>query len=698
MKKRVGTNIILSIGISIIWTYFCYSQMICNADDAATYTYFYQLYELGVGKSGIKEYLNPWFFSSFLAYKLGFGNTGIESSLIYLAIWYGICIFLTLYMIGGKEAFSWQILLASFILLPSSMTNKYHLTAIISTLMMIILCKGYIQQKKIWKLLFANLIGVYTILFSNDKMLFVLFLLSSIVLYVFIYILQKNSNFTKVILSILVLFVFFTVLKMFDFIHILKNGQPALDAWNGYGGSDYFRWTDIQTLFEKGIPSIFINFLQQWNVSPEGGVVQVNSFIWGVRIVLVLAAMGVLCLRWKQILKEGIDKLDFVDAVCTICTTSILLINASNGMLKYYELDNTPFGRYSAICWYLSVILLVRWLGEIFVRSKKNEKNNCFLISLICILAIIGNLEPTYFVKTEKIENDSVQDIDYLYQKSCKYGLADLWASHPITAYTNGEITVLPIWLRDDEKLDVNSCVYSDGGNQFNFFIEDKSYSLTLSKEEIDRVRGDYIDMYTNQDTIYLYDYDIRFIPKILAEVVGEDYSITEDLTYNIDLPVGTNRVEFTISNRDNIQLSLAENSNVRAFESSVKGENIIYADITCLQNTQVALTVSRKSDEYTGLRKIDVRRVYAAVDINENRIYLEPGNYIVTLCGENLTDALIKWDSDDITQITNGNLKRKYLVKITEPKTINFTNITQDVKIDRVYYENEVLFDIDEE
>lgn len=108
---------------------------------------------------------------------------------------------------------------------------------------------------------------------------------------------------------------------------------------------------------------------------------------------------------------------------------------------------------------------------------------------------------------------------------------------------------------------------------------------------------------------IYLYDYDIRFNTDIVMDTAGTGYELTDTITYYLDLPVGTSRIEITTPQKDNLLLAVKDNEEIVDIKVENKGEDIVAVEITCLQNTQIALSLGREEDILTELYKIEIKR-----------------------------------------------------------------------------------------
>ena len=338
MKKKYCIMPLILI-LSICLTYILYIQCIVNADEAGTYVYMYNYFELGNMKLTLKDYLNPWFYCSAIAYLFNIGGSGSTVSIAYLVVWYGIAVFLTLTLIMYNTQDKWLLALACFILLPYELTNKYHMIAAVVTLFSLWGMQYYRDYRKKWVLCAMAMVTLYTLLLTNDRVILVLFVFTTAVIYYGIIILQDKDKHKYLYAIVLFIALGAMILKSVDVINTQFLGKELgiTDAWAGYGGSDYLTWTDIHTLFDKGIPSFLSCLFIQWNIPIEGGMIQFNSFYWIIRMGIALLAIVALISRWVEIVKKGIKNVALLDSLSVICVTVVSCINMLNGMIWYYD-------------------------------------------------------------------------------------------------------------------------------------------------------------------------------------------------------------------------------------------------------------------------------------------------------------------------------------------------------------------------
>ncbi len=702
MKKRKYIMMAIMIGLSVVLAYLQFVQAGCNSDDAGTYVYMYNFFELGNKSLSLINYLNPWFYSSAAAYLLNIGGNGAFSSLVYLSVWYGLAIFFTFLMTMNKRESKWMLALVVFILLPYRQTNKYHMLAALTTLFSIWALQCYKDTGKKWILSVVVFIALYSFVFTDDRLLLLVFLFATGIVYFAILLFQDQIKRKYLYMVAFGVILAVGAMNCVDIIagKLLGHETGISGVLGGYGGADYFNWIDVETFFLKGIPSVIGSLFIQWNIPVQGGMIQMKSFFWLIRIIIVCLALAALFDRWKEIIRKGIRSVELLDALSVVCTTVVLGVNVLNGMVQYYSVTNAPMNRYASVCWFLLVVILVRWLDERLegIMIYPNVSNNVFL-GVIFILLTIGYMNPV-LAPDEDIANRACSvELDYLkaHGETYKYGLGSYWKANSITAATNAEYVVCTGKI-DEEELSCSKKdgFYSDGGNYFNYIVSDFGSEMTVSPENIERVRGDYTDIYSNGDTIYMYDYDIRFDTMVIMDTAGIGYELTDTIVYNIDLPIGTSRIEVTTEAKENLVLEILDNPDITNIKIGTKGDNIATAEVTCLQNTQIGFSVGRREDIPTQLYKVEVKRTAGAVcvDVECTALPLNEGSYIITFSGEDLKDMKVNWNVDgDVTQLTNGRIKRRYLVRNSGKQNVEYEIIPNGAAVDLVYYENEDLF-----
>ena len=81
-------------------------------------------------------------------------------------------------------------------------------------------------------------------------------------------------------------------------------------------------------------------------------------------------------------------------------------------------------------------------------------------------------------------------------------------------------------------------------------------------------------------------------------------------------------------------------------------------------------------------------------MDEGQTALPLNDGSYIVTFSGEDLKGMKVNWKVDgEVTQLTDGRIKRRYLVRVLGNQNVEYEVILNGAVVDSVYYENEDLF-----
>ena len=717
-KNTKYCDIVIIFIITALLAGCFYVSALFNTDDAGTYLMYYKEYNLGAVKCSVKEMLEPTFWISRLLFLFNTTANGARIVIAGLTFWYSICIFLTfLLMRKSCESNLWLYGLATFILLPYEGTNQYHLVAAAFSLLILLFFFNFQSTRNYCCLIIAAMVFVYGILFLSDRISLLLYTLIPMVIYAIIKCVQDSEKRYKLYIGALILAVLTVLIKAIDIIIKAVSGNQSglLGAWSGYGGESYLTWIDIYDLFDKGIPAFFECLRIQYNIPMNGGMIQINSFYWIIRMIIVGLMLIAITDRWYHIFKHGLNRINCVDSVTTITVTSNVLVNVFNGIIKYYSISETPMNRYASVVWFLLVIILVRWIQEKYheISIYANGKitiNSSTMLGFIFLFLIVGYMEPIYLGRDSETTDACWSEWNYLKeQDGYNYGIGSFWRSTPIIAMTNGEYNTCAGWISVDEQdpdklvLKCNDVkeLYEDGSNQFNYIISAVGLESTMNQENIERLWGDYekkqyIDNDRSNSIIYLYDYDIRFEPKVIMESVGTDYELIDPIEYYFDFPVGTNRIEMRVGNSSNFNLNVVDNPDISDVSITLVGDNKIYVDLVCTQNTSVVFHVARYENVLTTIHKISLKRVKAAIDIdNIEEVYLNAGEYIFTFAGQGLHDLQVEWSGDNIEteRLTDGRIRNRYRVKLDKAQNISFKASGDDVQIDRITYENADLF-----
>lgn len=691
-----------------------------NTDDAGTYLWLHLQFNLGSIKHTFKQIIEPWNATAELLYCIENGMNGEKLVIICYTIWFFICTFLTFMLIKGIRN-KWIVFLVTFMLLPSSTINKNHLVPAAISLLFIYALKLLGENKKKLPLLISLAVLLYGFITINDRVILLMFIAIPLCAYVGIWCLQNVDKQKILYIGMLVIAFVAAGIKVYVALHSGVE-TDILQSWGGYGGEEYLTWINVYNLFDKGIPSFFSCLLQQYNIPLEGGLIQFNTLYWLIRIAILLLALAAIIYRWVEIIKKGVVNVSFLDAFATIGVTAIIGVNVLNGMIKYYDIEGSPMNRYASIAWFLILIILARWIDEkykpipIFSINKK-QINSAVILTIVMVLLIVGYSKPVYLGRAALTRISGEKELEYLkiYGDEYQYGIGSYWKSIQSIAMTNGEYNTCSGWIDTDEtdsdKLNLqwhaDDGIYNDGSNYFNYMISDGNNSMTLSEENLEKIRGDYIKkqyLYDEmgESIVYLYDYDVRFEPKLIMQAVGTNYELIEPIEYHYDLPVGINRIEMQVTNSANFALNVLDNPDISDVSVKIVDEYKIYVDLKCEQNTTATLQVAKNDDTQTTIHKIVVKRVNAAIclndtmsDISGGQVYLKTGEYVFTFEGNGLDNLQVIWEGTDIKteQLTDGKIRNRYKVTVNSPETISYKVSGENIYVGKVSYENEELF-----
>lgn len=716
-KKKLtqGGGMMLPVVMAALFlTIIFVMTMDFGADDAQGYNWIYQRYELGERPDG-GSLFNPMLALLSILHFLHIGVNGTWLCIMYYAVWYFGCVLITLSVsVRTAGANRWWLLMAAvFLLLPSTRTNRFHLIPTFMGLLILLLLIKYKEFGKRVYLILPVVIALYTMTAINDRALFLMFIPAPAVVCLIIWCIQDKKYHKYLYLSAALCTFAALAAKILDrvLIAVRGNGLAIFNSWGGYGGDDYAIWIDIGTLFDKAIPSFFSALLYQFNIPVQGGFIQALSFFWLIRIFMVGLCLAVCISNTREIVKKGIENVEMIDAASTVIVVVLTLINLLNGSGKYITgVDGWPINRYNSIAWFLLIVILIRWLDKKYIGVELNGILNRKILSERVLVLIFLCLTIGYAMITHKNVAGKLPcgaEIEFLEQRADDYhcGLASWWKAMPVTAQTNGEHVVCHGWITMDEAdhdiwyLQCNNDYgnFTDGSNVFNYIISDMNNTMTLDEQNINSTRGDYIDKNAvGSSQIYLYDYDIRWSPRLIMEAVVEDYELTDAIEYYFDFPVGTNRVEMDVTNSGNFLLEVAGNEDVDGVTVTCVNDNKIYVDLLCRQNTNITFKVARKEEETTTIHKIVLKRVKGAVEVADDAFYLREGSYIVTINGDNLNHSLMVFEGEgiEVKRLTDGRIKNRYQLDVAVPQTIKFEVTGNGIVVDKIFYENTNLLD----
>lgn len=709
MKKdncRVNYKYLLILGICIFMAYVFYVYMPSSIDDADTYEGLFRYYDLGIQHYTWKMWLEPWRAVSGIIYHLGLFNNGMDISTLAHTIFYFCEILITMLILKDKKE-PIYFLVIMFILLPNEYTTKTHQTSTFFSLLILYFLNKYIDKRKKKFLFGAVLVLTYGLFFLADVVILGIYVIIPLVGYWLVACLQNREKHKAIIYGVFALSLMILALRTAGIIgDILWNNDFVSNGiLGGYGGSEYASWGTFPTIWQRGIPYAIATIFQQFGVCPSGGMIQINSFFWVIRIVLI-GLIGISYIYYlKKVVKKGVRNVSFLNGFCVIAITIVLLVNIINGVLSAYGWLGSPITRYTNIVWFLAMILFCNWIEEVLQKSEylcNIYKENRIVICSIVIVLTFANVGNIYMGRSHITKEICQDETDYLEKQEgiYHYGIGSFGKSTAIGALSNMDICCINGSADEVEGIKAERTgITDDKGNFFNFILVDEGSPRGLEKEVVEKIRPDYIDMnYVNSDNgigiLYLYDYDIRWTPQLVMQVVGEEYEINDPLTYNFDFSVGINRVEITTSTVKNINVSVGNNDEIKNVE--IKNiNNKIYVELECTKNLSAQVHLNKIDDDQPAtIYKIETKIVKGTVELDKQSfynncgsIYFEPGNYIVTFVGKDINDLEVKWKvNGTVQQLTSGNIKSRYQIYLSEPQTVRFE--ADETYVNSIYYE----------
>lgn len=714
-KKSKLTNIILITVLSIIMSYIFWVVHKSTGDDAATYKLYYKLYDLGYNRASMKNFWDPWMLISLCVYKFGLFNIGFDIPGITHTILYFLCIWLTFYIVSLNGRVEY-LFLAAYILLPNCRTNGTHQASMLVVYLLIILFDIFQKKKNKAAVISCIAILLYSLLFFADRALLAIYIVLPFCIYTMLKFVQNNQKAKMTMIKIVLAFsICLMAVRLADIATQVLYDWSLIEkmSFGGYGDSDYASWGSFEDIWIHCIPQFFTKLFEQFSVSPKGGLLQFDSIFWGIRIVLVVFLLYSYFYYLIKIIKKGINSISFVNAISVLIITVVSVINIMNGILVWYPTDNSPVLRYAGVIVNLLVILGCNCMKEKIDVVKNlqyivngNERYICIML----VALLVANTGNVYLGRKHVTKELGYEYAQYLSDSNNAYecGLAGLRIAQTIGANTNmkifgtyGEVNEDGVHIQDKGWSD-------DKTNIFNYILIDGSHSGKIEEEYVEEYRPDFADksyIYADdgEGIVYFYDYDIRWAPKELVQVVGDEYEITEPLTYYMDFNVGVNRIEITSSTPDNISVTVDEMPEISNAEIK-QVNNKVYVELTCNNKVTATVNVSEKTqNEIATFARIETKIVKGALQLDQENfdgkngsLSLKEGKYVITFAGENINKANIDWQLNGaVQQLSNGKVKSRYEVYLSEPQTITFTINSENSKIETVSYE---MVDTEEE
>ena len=712
-KKRVFSIIIL-IFIGALCSLYFYNQLIhveipIHSDDVGAVTDLRDIIEFGNSR------WSYWILPLTWVYGLLYGLLGPTELFVqsFFTIRYFFCIVLALYIaLYHKKKIEWWLLpIFIFFSMPGSFGTasiqplKFHAWTILVPLF----CLSYILMKgddiqKIGKRSIVFLLVLSVLGLVEQDILIIITCWAPFALYWFIYFWQKGyvkKYINWILLSGAIVLIFGKILF-------------GTFIYDGYGKSQFVNVEEFVENIGTGISGL----LTMFNINLIGAdVLQFSTLISGLRLILLIGAIGALVSTTKQLCLKKIENVSVVEAVLTLSAYVVIAAYLFGGKRE----DEISI-RYAAYLYYIFVILLCRKLCQVIdkqqvvVRLRRVKIN--MLSGFFCVCIVIA-LDPITMTREEN-EKDVLANV-ILTNEELENGLASFWSAGVtscLTGYHNeiqavewNEGQVSPYLTEWDS--------YRSGNRYYNFFVQDLENDFGITEEHLKETFGEYEEKYeVENNKIYLYDYDVRTAPLNIAsdriaylsrndglEVQKNRIKLgTQDQLTIDNLYITTGKIRMTIEGifaEDAIQLSSEQTEEICLVDS---GENSCVYEIKAEKLYEnMKLKLKNVSGNEVQIKNIKLERLENSIELPkenfEQEIYLTPGYYIFGIEGEGVKNSNISFefagDTVKTERINNGRKKVAYGIWIEEE---NKFSISANVngQVEKVYYQNKILSTID--
>lgn len=708
-KKKSEFLMIILIG-ALLSVYF-YSQLIntelpIHSDDAATATDLRDMIEMGNFKW--IYWISPLGCLNGVLYVL-FGPTEFFLQLFF-AIKYFFCITVTLYLAVYNKKIRWCLLpFFVFFALPgnfgiaSIQPLKFH----VWTELVPLICLLYIFHRGN-RISFLNkrdilVLAVFSAcgLFERDILIIVTCWLPLIV-YCFIYLYQKGYI-TKYIK-------YFTVAGML--ILIVGKAFFSFVQYNGYGASSF---VEIETIFSNLFIGI-AGFLSMFNIDIIGtNILQFNTIINGIRLLVLFYAMWCVACIMKDIFKKQIENVNMDEAILAI--SSIVLVSA---FLLGGKREDEISIRYMAYSYYIFLILSCRKLFEIIGNKKLQfQLKTCKVNVITCffVVCISVTVNPIRLSREENIADELAEQILQM-DDELKCGMGSFWVADVVSCLTdyshevqasewNANGTILPYMNEWDS--------YRNGSRNYNFFIEDCNQgNFGINSNNLLKSFGGYRKKTKICNAnVYLYDYDIRTVPLSINaddQVYIKNYSDLEIKNQYIlmkkgeelqlqNLYVTSGKIRVTISG-DFETNAIALKSDEKATIHLTKNmKSLAIYEITAEQlYDNFDLKVTSNTEAINKIRNIRIERLENCILLpveSEYTLDLSSGYYIFGMEGDDVKNSQMEFEMNgkkmDAEKINSGRMKAAYGIQVINGGKLKVSAYYKG-RIKSVYYQNQIL------
>ncbi len=712
-KKRVFSIIIL-IFVGALCSLYFYNQLIhieipIHSDDAGAVTDLRDIIEFGNARWSY--WISPLAWVNGLLYVLlGPTEVFVQS---FFTIRYFFCIVLALYiaLFHEKKIEWWLLPIFIFFSMPGSFGTasiqplKFH----VWTILVPLFCLSYILMKgddiqKIGKRSIVFLIVLSILGLAEQDILIIVTCWAPFALYWFIYFWQKGyvkKYINWILLSGAIVLIFGKILF-------------GTFIYDGYGAS---RFVSVEE-FVENIGTGISGFLTMFNINLIGAdVLQFSTLISGLRLILLIGAIGVLVSTTKQLWLKKIENVSVVEAVLTLSAYVVIAAYLFGGKRE----DEISI-RYATYLYYIFLILLCRKLSQVIdkqqvvVRLRRVKIN--MLSGFFCVCIVIA-LDPITMTREENEKDVLANAIST--NEELKNGLASFWSAGVtscLTGYHNeiqavewngGQVS--PYLTEWDS--------YRSGNRYYNFFVQDLENDFGITEEHLKETFGEYEEKYeVENNKIYLYDYDVRTAPLNIAsdsmaylsrndglEVQKNRIKLgTQDQLTIDNLYITIGKIRMTIDGifaEDAIQLSSGQTEEICLVDGA---ENSCVYEITAEKLYEnMKFDLKNVSGNEVQIKNIKLERLENFIELPkesfEEEIYLTPGYYIFGIEGEGVKNSDISFEFAGDTvkpeRINNGRKKVAYGVWIEEGNKFSIS-ANLNGQVENVYYQNKILSTID--
>ncbi len=716
MKKQIFMWAAM-ISVSILGAVYYYNlllniQIPVSSDDAGSTIAIYDENILG-GLNKTSGNLQIFMIFSRICYVL-WGYSEVAMRVVFCMNFF--CMLLgSLYLIvkneGRKTVFFDVLLLLYIVVLQGTsgsaqiQISKFHTNPTICFLVMLGFLQAYQIYKKKRYMIFAILMFFFSLV-QADYLLTIVVIVAPLLIYGFFYFI--NSERWKKYLHYLIILIpgILLVLRIIDKLYLSYMGR-SLFAFSGWGVGKVF--ANIEELKENSV--LFIEgLLNMFNCNAGGTeLISLGTAIWFVRI-CILAAMLIkliLVLWWLIVSFEKVDLIDGLLAISCFVTIFVYFSTPQQDVISM---------RYCNVLLFTIPILFLRdfgraemWTGDVNVFNR-NVSKDIFAASGVFIL-VLGMVKILPIERTHMTNDDLAQAI---VENDLENGIGPYWAATVSSLLTNEKSIVQAVSMQSSGMWPFMETIsiYDDKCARFNFIIEDRQVTEAYDDNAFGVSRENIVSIYGepqqqigvgDEKTIYLYDYDVRTIPKIVSYLEGGwiysdgaymgEIELDESITVKLeDLEIGEYYIIVGGSNlRDTMEVLI---DGQKAQFVKQENENSLKFYIKIEQFKDINEAVLKNGDQQSiGVTNIKVQKIREAVDIpfgsatitegqqlsafngmvTSDEIRISAGNYKVVFYGENV---------DELSVEAEGNVEKFVVSERGEKRAVYILSCQEDIAV----------------